>query len=239
MNPLIFHKLLIKRTINMMRLIGIHSPSILKLIILILQLCKGILLHHKLPRHLIPPLLPVNPGIKDQYRHIVNTSVHSDQSKPAAFHWSELVVVNDKTVVVQFVLVKRALEVKFDGVLRAELGDWDHAFVCFLYLYGAGYVALEWRDEETVGTLVDFCDLDVLWSGEILPLLSVFDEHFIGNIAYRFWVWLLFRATEVFFSVLVVNVFESLLGVVFQTKFRVFALDYALIIGEYHGWGSE
>lgn len=42
-----------------------------------------------------------------------------------------------------------------------------------------------------------------------------------------------------FYSVFVVNVFESLLGVVFQTKFRVFALDYALIIGEYHGWGSE
>ncbi len=150
MNVLILNKSFIQSRVNVMRLVRVHRPSMLEIILLFFHFGPSVLLDHELPRHLVPPLFPVNSGVQNQDRHIVNPSVHSYQPKPTALHRPELVIIHDQSIVVQLVFIDRALVVKLDRVLWSEFINRDYGLFCFLYLNLPRNVAFEWSDKEAI-----------------------------------------------------------------------------------------
>ena len=64
------------------------------------------------------------------YCHVVNPGVVSDKSKPAILHTPEFVLILDKSVIVEFILVETALVVEHNGIVWSQLVQWDH---CLLY----------------------------------------------------------------------------------------------------------
>ena len=79
-------------------------------------------------------------------------------------------------------------------------------------------MALKWSDKEAIRAFLDFCNFDIFWANKVFPLLGVLNVQFLGNVAYRCWSRLLFRAAVIIFSVLEVNIFESL----FESSGRAF-----------------
>ncbi len=215
MNVLIIDKPFIQWGINVMRLVGIHRPPILKLVMFVFHLLPCVLLHHELSRHLVPTFLPVNPRIHYQNCHIINPCIHSDQPKPTTFHRSKLVVINDQTVVIQFVLIHRTLKVKFNRVLRTQFMNGNHALFGFLYFNLTWNVAFKRSNEKAIRTFLNLSDLNIFGPSQIFPLFCMLYVKLFRHITDWFWARLLFRAAVIVFAILEVNVFQGLLGIEF------------------------
>lgn len=164
MNVLIVDKSLIQRSINMMWLIWIQCPSCFKLEILLFHFIPCVLLHHKLSCYFIPSLFPINSCIQYQNCYLINSSVHSYQSEPAAFHWSEFIIVNNKSVIIKLILIKWTLVVKLNRILRTKFMDRNYVFFCSFNLYLSLNMTLKRWNEETIWTLLDFADFDIFRS---------------------------------------------------------------------------
>ena len=127
-NVLVLHKNLIERGVDEVRLVRVHRPSRGKGKLLSLELVPAGPPHHELPRDFFPALLPVDAGIVDEHSNLIDAGVISDQAEPAPRHSPKLVLVLNETVIVELVLVDGALVVGSDGVIGAQLLQWD--YVC-------------------------------------------------------------------------------------------------------------
>lgn len=117
MDVLVLSEDLAESGVDDVRLVGVHGPAHRKIKLLLLEVGPAAALHHELPRDLGPALFPVDARIVDQHCYFVDSSVVADQCEPAVGHRPELVLVLDEPVVIQLILVHRALLVESDGIV--------------------------------------------------------------------------------------------------------------------------
>lgn len=239
MHILVLRENLSEEGIDDMRLVGVHGPSGRELELLSLQLLPTGPLDHELPRDPAPALLPVQPRIVDQHGDVVDPRVVAHQGEPAIRHRPELVFVLDETVIVELVLVDGALVVRGYRVARAQFLDWDDAVRHALYLDVALEAPLEGREEETVGTLVDLGDLDVLGLFDGLPMLGMLDVQPFRDVADRIRSRLLLRRDEVLLPGSVVQESQGLPGIVGKDGPREGIADDAGALAEDDGGRPE
>lgn len=236
MNVLVIDKSLIYRTVNMMGLVRIQSPPCLKLEILLFQLIPGILLYHKLSCYFVPSFFPINSCVQNQNGHFIDSSVHSYQSKPTAFHWSEFIIINDEAIVIQLILIKWSLIVKLNRILWAKLIDRNDVLFCSFNFNLSLNMAFKWSNKKAIWTFLNFTYLNIFWSGQVFPFLCMFYVQSFRNVRNWLCICLFLRTTIIHFSVFMVDVFESFFSVILECKINICIFDDALVISEDHGW---
>lgn len=236
---LIFGEGFRERGVDDVGLVGVHGPAHREVELLLLELGPTATPHHELPRDLAPPLLPVQPGVVDEHCYLIDSSVVSNKGEPAAGHSSELVLVLDESVVVEFVLVDGALLVEGDGVVLAELVQGDHIFLHPLHLHLALNVPLEGRQEETVGTLLYLGYLDVLGLLDGLPVLGMLHEETLRQVTDAVGLRLGSDRDEGLRPLLVVDELQRPFCVEHQTHLRALLGDHAVILAEDNGRRPE
>lgn len=188
---------------------------------------------------LAPALLPIQPGIVDQDSNIVDAGVVAHQGEPTIGHGSELVLVLDETVIVELVLVDGALVVCSYRVVLAQLLHWDNCVRHSFYLDLTLEVSLERSEEETIRTLIDLRDLDVLGFFNGLPMLGMLDKQAFRDVADTVRSWLLLRTNEALLPCSIVQKSQSLPSIVGKDGPREGIADDAGILAEDDGGGSE
>lgn len=83
-----------------------------------------------------------------------------------------------------------------DGVGRAQFLHWNDILRHPFYLDIPLEMSFERSEEETIRTLIDLGDLDVLGLFDGLPMLSMFDEESFRDVADTIGSWLLLRTNE-------------------------------------------
>jgi hypothetical protein len=110
---LILNKFLLQIVVNMMRLMRIHCPSVLKFkILLCFQLMPIAFFHHELTSNFIPALLPIYSSVKYHHYYIIYSYIASNKPKPAILHCSKFILILNQAIIIKLILVKRSLKIK-------------------------------------------------------------------------------------------------------------------------------
>ena len=101
-----------------MGLVWIRAPFSTELKAMFFNIIPFCLLHHELPPYFVLSLFPVNSRIQDHDNYVIHSDVASDESKPILSHTSELILILDETIIIEFIFVKGTLLIELDLVLR-------------------------------------------------------------------------------------------------------------------------
>lgn len=199
----VFRKILI----DLMRLMRISTPCSTELKTFLFYFTPFWLSNHELSAYFLPPLLPVNPGIKNHDYHIINSNVAANQAKPIFLHASKLVLILNESIIVKFIFIQWTLMIKLYLILRTQLVQWYHWLLYSLYVCISTYMSLKGSHIKAIWALLYFCDLDVLRTIKILPYFCMLYLQLFWNVRNSIQLWLFILRIEVLLTMLIIDEF--------------------------------
>jgi hypothetical protein len=102
-------------------------------------------------------------------------------------HYSKFILVLNKTVIVKFILIHRALMIEGDRIIWAQFSQWDYPLYHSLHFNLPSDSSLEATQKKTIGAFLHLCYLNVLRLLDCFPMGCMLHVQFFRYIADCVW----------------------------------------------------